>query len=171
MSKHPHLLRVVVGIDPAATCHSKSDETGIIVAGLSQQGYGYVLDDFSGKYTPSGWAQKAVDAYHFYKADRIVAEVNKGGDMVEAMIRSVDASVSFKGIHASRNKQTRAEPVAALYEQGRVFHTKPFPILEDQLCSYTPHTTLKSPDRLDALVWSLTDLMLSKNKATIPSVW
>jgi predicted phage terminase large subunit-like protein len=157
----PPLIRVVVAIDPATTSHDLSDETGIIVAGLGQDQCGYILEDHSGRVNPTEWARRAVKAYWHHKADRVVAEVNKGGDLVERVVRSMDANVSYKAVRATRGKYTRAEPIAALYEQGRVFHvTKGLDTLEQQMCSYAPGHSSKSPDRLDALVWALTELML-----------
>ncbi|MBL9029604.1 MAG: DNA-packaging protein [Caedimonas sp.] len=171
-SEVPRLARIIVAIDPAVTHHEKSDETGIIVAGLSDKSIAYVLEDLSGKYSPAAWARIAVEAYHRWKADRLVAEVNKGGDLVEKVIRSVDASISYKGLHASRGKMTRAEPVAALYEQGKVFHVqKGLEILETQLCSYSAMTGQKSPDRLDALVWALTELVFNQKTILQPRIW
>ncbi|MDQ0417912.1 phage terminase large subunit-like protein [Croceifilum oryzae] len=158
VKEYPDLVRVVVAIDPAVTSSDESDETGMIVAGVGVDGHGYVLEDLSLRSTPDGWARIAVEAYHRHRADRVVAETNNGGDMVEHTIRTVDATVSYKKLHASRGKLTRAEPIAALYEQGRVHHVGDFGDLEDQLCSWTPGE--KSPDRMDALVWSLTELML-----------
>ncbi|SDY22851.1 DNA-packaging protein [Thermoactinomyces sp. DSM 45892] len=158
VKEHPDLIRVVVAIDPAVTSHEESDETGMIVAGVGVDGHGYVLEDLSCRSTPDGWARIAVEAYHRHRADRVVAETNNGGDMVEHTIRTVDESASYKKLHASRGKLTRAEPIAALYEQGRVHHVGDLGDLEDQLCSWTPGE--KSPDRMDALVWSLTELML-----------
>jgi phage terminase large subunit-like protein len=142
------LVRVVVAIDPAATSGEDADETGIIVAGKDAAGHGYVLADRSGRYAPPEWARIAVAAYREHHADRIVAEVNNGGEMVEATLRVVDPNVAYSAVHASRGKVTRAEPVAALYEQGRIHHIGVFPQLEDQLCSFAPGST-GSPDRLD----------------------
>jgi len=153
------LVRVVVAIDPAATSNKDSDETGIVVAGLGEDRRGYVLEDLTMRGTPEEWARAAVGAYHRHRADRIVAEVNNGGDMVETVIRMVDANVSYKAVHASRGKVTRAEPISALYEQGRVSHVGGFPELEDQMCDYDAKTAKYSPDRMDALVWALTELM------------
>jgi phage terminase large subunit-like protein len=155
----PDLRRVVVAIDPATTAGEDSDETGIIVAAIGIDGDGYVLEDLSGKYAPREWATKAVGAYRKHRADRIIAERNQGGDMVEATIRTIDPLVPVKTVHASRGKITRAEPVASLYEQKRVHHVGAFDTLEDQLCSFAPGVA-GSPDRLDALVYALTDLML-----------
>jgi len=161
VKQHPSLSRVVVAIDPQATDNPESSETGIIVAGIAYVGeeiHGYVLADLTTKGTPDKWATAGVTGYYHYKADRIVGEVNNGGDMVEHTIRTVDRNVSFKKVHASRGKYTRAEPVSALYEQGRIHHVGFFPELEDQMCEWVPGD--KSPDRLDALVWAITDLML-----------
>ncbi len=158
-SAQPAYRRVVVAIDPAVSSGEGSDETGIIVAALGDDGHGYVLDDVSGRYAPTEWATKAAALYTRWGADRIIAEVNQGGEMVEATLRMVDPNVSYRGVHASRGKITRAEPVSALYEQGRVHHVGAFPALEDQLTTYEPGGR-KSPDRLDALVWAFTDLMV-----------
>ncbi len=156
----PQMRRVVVAIDPAVTAGEESDETGIVVAGLGKDGHAYVLSDLTCKDSPDGWARKAVRAYHLHKADRIVAERNQGGDMVEHTIRTVDKTVSYKSVVAKRGKYVRAEPVAALYEQARVHHVGAFPQLEDQQCRYVPDGYDGSPDRVDALVWALTELML-----------
>tara|TARA_R100000664_G_C2756978_1_gene145002 strand:- start:1011 stop:2273 length:1263 start_codon:yes stop_codon:yes gene_type:complete len=154
--------RIVVGVDPAITAGEEADETGIIVCGkLGDRGY--IIDDVSGKFSPQEWAIKAIQTYYKFNADRIVAEVNQGGDMVEHTIRTVDKNVSFKAVRASKGKILRAEPIAALYEQGRVHHCGNFAQLEDQLCTYT-HETRESPDRLDALVWGLTDLFIGRNE-------
>ena len=154
--------RIVVAIDPAGSSSAKSDETGVIAAALSQDGRGYVIADASGRYSPNGWARAAVGLYHSLKADRIVAEANFGGAMVEATIRSVDPSVPVRMVTASRGKAVRAEPIVAFYEQRRIHHVGNFPALEDQLCGWDPNGSGSSPDRLDALVWCLTDLMTTK---------
>jgi phage terminase large subunit-like protein len=132
------LLRIVVALDPAVSSKEGSDETGIIVAGKDERGHGYVLEDLSGRYQPADWARVAIEAYRRLGADRIVAEVNQGGDLVEATLRTIDPNVSYSGVHASRGKFVRAEPVAAMYEQNRVHHVGNFPLLEDQLTSFTP---------------------------------
>ena len=155
----PPLRRIVVAIDPAATSKGTSDETGIIVAAVGEDGDGYVLDDVSGHYSPAGWAGRAIAAYHTQGADRMVAEVNNGGEMVEHTVRTVDPNVSYKAVHASRGKRTRAEPVAALYEQGRVHHIGLLTELEDQMCTWSANEGEASPDRVDALVWALTELI------------
>lgn len=158
VTKHPELKRVVVAIDPAATDNDTSNETGIIVAGLGVDGQGYILDDLTTKDSPHGWGKQAVTGYYKHRADRIIGEVNNGGDMIEYVIKSVDGTVPFKKVHASRGKITRAEPVAALYEQNKIHHVGNFPLLEDQLCEWEPGQ--ESPDRMDALVWAITELML-----------
>jgi predicted phage terminase large subunit-like protein len=157
-----HLPRIVVAIDPAVTSGEQSDATGIIVVGADQN-VGYVLEDLSGRFPPEHWARLAVDAYRRWNADRIVAEANNGGDLVASVLRAVDRNVPVRLVRASRGKRARAEPVSALYEQGRIVHTDSFPELEDELCVWTPDTA-ESPDRLDAMVWGLTDLMLTKSK-------
>jgi predicted phage terminase large subunit-like protein len=157
--KQPDMRRIVVAIDPAISSGEDSDETGIIVAGLGVDDRGYVLEDCSGKYTPMDWAKRAIAAYNRHSADKIVAEANQGGAMVENTLRVVDRNVPIKLVHASKGKITRAEPISALYEQGRVSHVGAFDQLEDQLCTYTSGCSA-SPDRLDALVWGLTEIIL-----------
>lgn len=156
----PDLVRVVVAVDPAVSSNADSAETGIVVAGLGSDGHGYVLEDASLSDTPAKWAAQVVTMYHRHRADRVAGEVNNGGDLVESNIRTADPDVSYKAVRASRGKQTRAEPIAALYEQKRVHHVGAFSKLEDQLCDWDPTTGAKSPDRLDALVWAITELML-----------
>lgn len=165
LKKHPDLVRVVVGVDPAASAKEESADTGIIVAGIAPIAglmHGFILDDLTIKGTPDQWATATVTGYYRHKADKIVGEVNNGGDMVGHTVRTVDKTIPFKSVHASRGKYTRAEPVSALYEQGRVHHVGFFPDLEDQLCEWVPGD--KSPDRLDALVWAITELMLGEEK-------
>lgn len=156
------LIRIVVAIDPAVSVKAGSDETGIIAAALGSDGRGYVLADESGKYRPEEWARRALSLYRSLGADRIVGEVNQGGDMVESTIRAQEPNASYKAVHASRGKVTRAEPVAALYERGKISHVGELPDLEDQLCAVTVGFDRPaagwSPDRMDALVWALTDL-------------
>ena len=161
----PELRRIIVAIDPAVTNNEGSDETGIVIAGQADNGRYYVLDDVSGKMTPDGWGRLAIDMYYKYQADRIVAEVNNGGDLVERLIRTIDNEVSYTPVNASRGKMVRAEPIAALYEQKKVSHVGMFTELEEQLCSFTVGSR-KSPDRLDALVWALTELSQSSGTAT-----
>lgn len=157
----PDLRRIVVAIDPAATSGEGSADTGIIVAGRDQHGRAYVLADVTVHASPDGWAQAALRAYDTFGADRVVAETNHGGEMVEDVIRTRRPGVPFREVRASRGKAIRAEPIAALYEQGRVFHAGAFPQLVDQLTTWTPEDPT-SPDRLDALVWALTELGLQK---------
>ena len=143
----PDLVRVVVAIDPAASSGEDADETGIIVAGKDKDSRGYVLADLSGHHTPIEWARIAVAAYKSHGADRIVAEVNNGGEMVEATLRVVDDNVAYTAVHATRGKVVRAEPVAALYEQGRIRHIGAFTALEDQMCEFTPDLDRSKPKR------------------------
>src|SRR6185312_1001660 len=168
------LARVVVAIDPNVTSGEHADEAGIVIAGqgagtcpCGKERCGYVLDDRSGVIAPMEWARRSVAAYRERKADRIVAEVNNGGELVELQLRVVDSTVSYRGVHAARGKMTRAEPVQALYEQGRVHHVGGFPELEDQLTQWVPGAGMPSPGRLDALVWALTDLMLQSDDGFI----
>jgi predicted phage terminase large subunit-like protein len=157
----PDLKRVVVAIDPAVSTSEEADETGIIVAGLGVDGKGYILADLSCKLSPDGWARRTVAGVRTWKADRVVAEVNNGGDMVAATLKMVDPRIPFKAVRASRGKIVRAEPVAALYEQGRICHAGRFEELEDQQCSFTPDNIAgNSPDRADALVWALSELFV-----------
>lgn len=153
----PPLIRIVIAIDPAVTSNANSDETGIIAAGITADNHYYVLDDKSLRASPDAWARVAVNLYHDLKADKIIAETNNGGDMVTLLIRQVDHNVPVKKVTATRGKQVRAEPISSLYEQGRVHHHGYFAELETQLCEWTPIATF-SPDRLDALVWALTEL-------------
>lgn len=155
VSQVPTLKRVVVAIDPSVTSSDESAETGIIVAGVDGEQF-YILADNSLRGTPHQWAMAAVSAYKLHKADRIIGEANNGGDLIEANIRTVDKNASFKKVHASRGKAIRAEPIASLYEQGRVHHVGYMAELEDQMCSWQPGEV--SPDRLDAMVWALTEL-------------
>ncbi|MFO7940937.1 MAG: terminase family protein [Bacteroidales bacterium] len=152
----PECVRIVVAVDPNASNKDTSDEIGIIVAGISGDGLYYVLEDGSMKGTPAEWAKKAVQLYDKYDADLIVAEKNQGGNMVEFVVRTVNPEVSYKGVHASKGKYTRAEPISALYEQGKVKHRGYFKELEDEFCEWVPGE--KSPNRLDAAVWALTEL-------------
>ncbi len=164
--KTPPLERIVVAVDPPTTSKKLSNACGIICAGLGDDGHAYVLDDATvPKAKPLAWAKKAIALYEARQADMLVVEVNQGGEMVTTILNEVDASVPVKSVHASRGKHLRAEPVAALYEQGRVCHVGGFPALEDEMCSFEQTTKhgRKSPDRVDALVWALTDLLLKPN--------
>jgi phage terminase large subunit-like protein len=153
----PELARVVVAVDPQAGDTENAAETGIIVAGIGTDGHGYVIADKTIRASPDTWAKEVIAAYHLFRADRVVAEINQGGAMVEHTLRTVFPNVPYIGVHASRGKQIRAEPIAALYEQGRVHHVGQFPDLEDQLVNWVPGAE-ESPDRLDSLVWALTEL-------------
>lgn len=160
----PPFSRIVIGVDPPATDgNGEQDidnlpEAGIIAVGKGIDGHAYVIEDASVTGTPQTWGAQAVGLYHRHKADRMIAEINQGGQMVEFVIRTIDPNVSYKGVHAAKGKITRAEPIAALYEQGRVHHVGMFGPLEDQMTTYVPGE--KSPDRMDALVWAVTELML-----------
>lgn len=157
--KTPEMKRIVVAIDPAISSGEDSNETGIIAGGIGKDGHGYILDDRTVKAAPAVWAAEAVKAYVFHKADRIIAEANQGGEMIKTTIATIDPRLPVKLVHASRGKQTRAEPISALYEQRKVHHYGAFPELEDQLCMWQPGDA--SPDRLDALVWCLSELMIA----------
>jgi phage terminase large subunit-like protein len=158
VTQAPDMVRIVIAIDPAVTSNKDSDETGIIVAGKGSDGAIYVFEDLSGIYTPQEWAGKVLFAYEKHKADRIIAEVNNGGDMVETILRNYEKNISYDSVHATKGKFTRAEPVQALYEQKRVHHVGVLNKLEEQMTSWAPMTD-KSPDRVDALVWAVTYLM------------
>ena len=170
-SSAPDLVRIVVAIDPPASGRPGANACGIVCAGLGVDGKAYVLDDATVQgASPSAWASRAIALYHSRQADRLIAEVNQGGDMVEAVIREIDPTVSFKAVHASRGKRLRAEPVAALYEQNRVVHVGVFPELEDELVSFDQKAVRPaSPDRADALVWALSELMLGRRRE--PRMW
>ena len=156
----PTLTRIVVAVDPAVTSNASSDETGIVVAGRSEDNQYYILEDFSGIFSPDVWIKKAIECYYKFDADRIVCEVNNGGDLIEKLLRVQDVNVPYTSVRATRGKMLRAEPISALYEQDKVHHVGYFKELEEQMTSYTPYTT-KSPDRLDAVVWALTSLQSS----------
>lgn len=157
----PDLVRIVVAVDPSGGESEGHAECGIIAAGKGADGHAYVLRDVSERLSPERWARRAVQLYHELKADRLLAEKNFGGDMVLSTIRSVDPSVPTKLLTASRGKRLRAEPVSALDEQGKIHHVgATMPVLEDQLCSWVPDAGDPSPDRLDARVWAITELML-----------
>ena len=160
----PDLARIVVAVDPSGSSggDDKADDIGIVIAGVGFDGRGYVLADWTCDLSPAGWGRRAVEAYTSFEADRIVAERNFGGAMVESTIRSVDKAAPVKLVTASRGKVARAEPIASLYEQGRVSHLGSLAALEDQLCGFTGNGYVGdgSPDRADALVWALSELML-----------
>ncbi|MCI4661452.1 MAG: terminase family protein [Neomegalonema sp.] len=176
----PPLDRIVVAVDPAASAHKRSDACGIIVAGRiaaadAEPARALVIADWSVQgASPQSWAERAVAAYHHHRADRLVAEVNQGGDMVETILRQCDPGLAFRPLHASRGKMIRAEPVAALYEQGRVVHLGALDRLEDEMCSLSRDRSqalrarsgaARSPDRVDALVWAITELLLTPSGA------
>lgn len=166
----PEMRRIVVAVDPSGTRgDGGGDDIGIIVAGVGIDGHGYVIADETCNLSPEGWGRRAVDLYHQHKADRIVAERNFGGDMVRFTVSTADKNASFKEVVASRGKAVRAEPVSALYEQGRVHHVGYFPDLEDQMVNFTASGFVGegSPDRADALVWALTELMLGDSGYTL----
>ncbi|MFV0473507.1 MAG: DNA-packaging protein [Pikeienuella sp.] len=155
----PELSRIVVAVDPPASTGENADECGVIVAGLAGE-TAYVLADRSSQGdTPHQWAARAVAACEEFEADRVVFEINQGGAMVEAVVRSVAPRISFTGVRASRGKAARAEPISALYEQGRVKHVGGFPALEDQMRAFGTLGAGRSPDRVDALVWAIWSLI------------
>jgi len=155
VNKLPELKRVIIAIDPAVTSSNESDETGIVICGEGVDDHYYIISDISGRFTPQLWASKAIQAYYSWKADRIVAETNNGGDLVETVIHNIDRNIAYRKVNASRGKIRRAEPIEALYEQGRVHHCGQFLELEEQMTSYTGDTKDKSPDRMDAMVWGI----------------
>lgn len=168
----PDCTRKVVAVDPAVTSGEGADETGIVVAGITPQDsgviHGYVEADYTMRALPTTWARQAVAAYHAHECDAIVVEINNGGELVETVLRAVDPNVKIKTVHASRGKVTRAEPVAALYDKGRIHHAGTFPQLEEQMSEFTAGFSAKkgeaSPDRVDALVWAFTELMLAPSR-------
>ncbi len=168
----PELARVVVAIDPAVSSNEDADETGILACGSDGRArpHGYVLADYSGRYSPDGWARRAIALYGELAADCIVAEANQGGEMVRFTLHTIDESVPVKLVHASRGKRVRAEPIAALYEQGRVHHVGALEPLEDQMVNWVPDMPGESPDRVDALVWGLSELMLGSRPWTVAEI-
>jgi phage terminase large subunit-like protein len=148
----------VVAVDPAATSAQSSNETGIIVVARGSDGHGYILADYSLRGTPNEWGGAAVQAYRDWQADHVTPETNNGGEMVTQTLLTVEPNLPIRPVHASRGKVTRAEPIAALYEQGKIHHVGSFPELEDQMSTWVPG--MLSPDRMDALVWGATDVML-----------
>jgi phage terminase large subunit-like protein len=159
---HPQLRKVVVGVDPSGGEGVDHDEQGIVVAGTDSDGHdGYVLADYTCKLGPAGWARRAVTAYHEYQADYVVAEANFGGDMVRHTLKMEDPDVPVRLVSASRGKAVRAQPIADLYEQRRIHHLGSLPLLEDELVEWNPDGTGPSPNRLDALVWAFSELMVT----------
>lgn len=167
------LVRIVVAVDPAATSGEGADDTGIVVVGRGRDGHGYVLADVSCHESPAGWAKRAIEAYRLHRADRVIGEANNGGEMVETTIRFVEkdlggGNIPFGLVWASRGKQARAEPISALYEQGRVHHVGMFADLESELTTWVPGSSTWSPNRLDALVWACTELFEREAIAVAP---
>lgn len=165
---YPDMVFIVVAIDPAVTANEDSNDTGIVVCGLGVNGKGYVLEDATCHLEPDGWGTRAIRKYEKWEADLIVGEVNNGGDMVEYVISSLNPQVPFKQVRASRGKAVRAQPIAALYGNGKtretmIHHVGAFPELEDQLCTWVPGEE-DSPDRLDALVWGFTEIFLEEHE-------
>jgi phage terminase large subunit-like protein len=164
LAELPPLRRIVVAIDPNASSEENSNECGIVCAGVDDRGHGYVLDDVSAVLAPLEWGREAISLYRARQADRIVAEINNGGEMVENTLRMIDPNVSYSPVWASKGKFIRAEPVSALYEQNRIHHVGSFGPLEDQMCTFTVDFDRKamgySPDRMDAMVWAFTDLLI-----------
>jgi predicted phage terminase large subunit-like protein len=165
------LVRIVIAVDPAVSYSAASDETGIVVVGKNSKGEAFVLEDASGQFHPHTWGKRVVEMFHSHNADRVVAEVNQGGDLVEEVLRSFDATVPYTAVRATRGKVTRAEPISALYEQGLVFHARVFPKLEEQMCSFVPDHLSKSPDRVDALVWGMSELFKSEPYSAVVRLW
>jgi len=166
----PAFKRVVVAVDPAVTAKAESNLTGIVAAALGVDDRGYVLADSSGRYSPDQWARKAIEQFDSLKADRIIAEGNQGGDLVRHTLHSIRSNVPVTIVHATRGKNARAEPIAALYEQNRVSHAGTFAELEDQMATWEPLGDMPSPDRIDALVWALTSLMLGNPETKTTTV-
>jgi hypothetical protein len=164
ISELPEMKRIAIPVDPAVTSDPDSDEHGILAVGLGYDNNGYVFDDVSGIYTPNGMAVKAVGLYDKWKANIIVGEVNNGGDFIESVIRGVDKSVGYKKVHASRGKAVRAEPIVNLYEQGNIYHFGNLNKLEIEMTTWDPTKAKKSPNRVDALVWGFTELMLNQKE-------
>ncbi|WP_369412437.1 hypothetical protein [Mucilaginibacter rivuli] len=155
------LKRIVIAIDPAVTSKDTSDETGIIAAGIGFDGHLYVIEDKTDCYKPTEWAKQAIALYQHYRADRIIGEVNNGGDLIETILRGVDNKISYRSVHATRDKLTRAEPIAALYEQGKAHHIGQLLELELEMTSWEAKKAERSPNRIDALVWAATELCLT----------
>ena len=163
----PELARVVIPVDPAVTHNDQSDETGIIPVAMGTDGHFYVIGDYTGKYSPAQTARRIHQAYNEKEADMVVGEVNNGGDYIEEVISLVGGKLPYKSVHAARGKQTRAEPIALLYSQGRVHHFGTYPKLEDEMCNWVPDSGAKSPNRIDALVWGI-KYLLGEDEDDIP---
>lgn len=172
----PAMQRIIVAVDPSGCSgeeDTRSDEVGITVQGLGTDGHGYLLEDLSGRFGPHDWGHIAVEAYQRHNADRIIGESNYGGAMVEHVIRTVNPDLPFELVHASRGKVVRAEPVAALYNQGKIHHVGYFPEVEDQMCASTlgGYMGLRSPDRMDAVVWGFTALFPGLTQSEASRNW
>lgn len=174
LPKLPDFNRIVIAVDPAVSTGKASNETGIMACGRAaisgrngMEQHGYLLEDQSGRWTPLEWATRTVEMYKRHKADRVVAEVNQGGDLVKSNVHTVDGNVPVKMVHATRGKIVRAEPVAAKGEQHKIHHVGTFGLLESQLTTYVPDSGLPSPDRMDAYVWGFTELLLAKQGAFV----
>ena len=167
VSEAPALKRIVVAVDPSGASSEfdmRADEIGIVVMGIGADGHGYVLEDLTGRYSPEHWGRVACEAFHRWNADRILYERNFGGDMCRAVIQGADRNVSTKEVTASRGKTVRAEPVAALYERGKIHHVGRYPAMEDELTNFTTAGYLgdRSPNRADAMVWAATELIVEQ---------
>lgn len=160
----PVIKKAVVGVDPSMSSGPNSDECGIVACGIGDDGFGYVMDDASLRATPDGWGSKVVEVYDEWKCNFVIAEKNQGGDLVEHVIRTVRPYIPYKGVTAKKSKALRAEPVAALYEQGRIFHIGGFPQLEDEMCTFDPEEAIFSPNRMDALVYAFYQLFPLEKK-------
>lgn len=158
----PEFVRVCIPVDPAVTKNDDSDETGIIPVAKGIDGHFYVIGDYTGKYTPAETARRIGQAYEDKKADKVVAEVNNGGDYIKEVITLVGGEMPYEDVHAARGKFTRAEPIALMYSQGRVHHVGRYHKLEDEMTTWAPNTGAKSPNRIDSLVWGLTYLLNEK---------
>lgn len=164
VSRAPELKRIVVSLDPSGKSKQDSDEAGLVVVGISHDDRYYVLEDDSNIYSPNDWAKKSISLYQKYQADALIAEVNQGWDMVRTIISNIDNSVNVRSVVASRGKDLRAEPIAALYERGFVHHVGNFPKLENEMTTWVPGSGMRSPNRIDALVHGLTSLTKSNIK-------
>ena len=162
VTEMPDFVRAAIALDPATTSNEGSDETGIIRGGRDAKGHIYICEDKSGIHTPQDWASIAIGQYNVFKLDKIVAEANNGGDMIESIIRNIEPTIAYESVWASRGKITRAEPIVALYQQGRVHHVGRLAVLEDEMTNWKLGD--KSPNRIDALVWLVTFLMQSDKK-------
>jgi phage terminase large subunit-like protein len=166
-SEPREFTRIVVGVDPAVSSGRGADDTGIVVCARGRDGHGYVLADETCHASPDGWAKRVAGAYEYWKADCVIVEVNQGGELVTQVLKAAHSTLPIRTVHASRGKVTRAEPISLAYEQGRVHHVGSFPALEDECCQWVPGMS-DSPDRLDALVWALSSLMLDAANASAP---